>query len=300
MDDTVTRVIPSIDWLTVTAVDEERREALWQLGNELVNKQMAQKVEARAWRWKSYTGYHVGTVTVGRRHDSTILQLSQGIADECFARAWASADHCTRLDLAVTVWGGDEVGNLAERHERECLDWQKGGCKTLKTKTISDNGRINTLYLGSRESDLFARCYDKRLESGDSAFDGAWRYELEIKGDPAQRTASYLSAAVDRAGWVRGAVFKYFARRGIQPIFGSVGSNVSISTIRPVTDQFTRLAWLTNQVRPCVQKLLADDLGEEVMDALGIPRSLLERWRLKWFEEGGSHFDQLAFDDEAT
>lgn len=284
---TTSSVAASIDWLTVTATGPGTRRDLFRLGEELVRLSQSRNNDLRDWRWKGYEGSHAGAATCGRRDDSSIVQLSGEMADEWFDQVYRIADHCTRVDLAVTLQPGEESGNLAERHNREVAVFKQATGKTLTQKLIYDNGYASTLYLGSRESDLYARCYDKGVESGDPALQGFWRYEVEVKGQPAQRTAAWLHSRGDRAGGIVGAVHEHYRRRGAEPAFNCLGPAMPLRTIRPTTDDDSRLAWLSGHVRPTVQRLLSNGHADRVWEALGIPRSLGERWRLK---------EQLAYD----
>lgn len=299
-DSTLESFCPSIDWLTFTATKEANRPGLWNLGRELVRLSAKDGNDERPWRWRDYSGFHAGEATVGRREDSDILQLSGYLADSWFDKAWLTSDHCTRLDLAVTVWGGGNLGNLAQRHNAEVSQWKRENNRTLGAKLIYDNDYANTLYLGSRESDLFGRIYDKFVESGDPAFKGAWRYELELKGDPAQRGAGRLHSAGNRPDRIRSAVFQHFARRGVQPVFSSVGTDLPIRTHRAPSDSATRLSWLATAVRPAVQRLCIAGHYEAVLDALGIPRSIGERYRLRLWLDMGGHTNQVEGESDET
>lgn len=292
-ESTTPSIAASIDWLTVTATGAGKRRSLFRLGEELVRLSHSNGNDLRDWRWKSYEGEHAGSATCGRRDDSSILQLSGPMADEWFDQAYLNADHTTRIDLCVTLWRGEGGDNLAERHARECIAWKQDTGRTLSQKLIYDNGYASTLYLGSRESDLFARIYDKALESGEPAYAGAWRYELEVKGQPAARAAAWLHSAGDRANRVRGAVYEHYRRRGCQPEFSGVGDELRICTIRPTTDDASRLQWLAGHVRPTVQRLLQNGHADALWEALGVPRTLAERYRLRALLEADHHRNEL-------
>lgn len=292
-DNTVSSTSASIDWLTLTDTRKREVPALWNLGEQLLRKSQDEGNVRREWRWKSYDGYHAGWVTIGRREDSDILQLSGAMADEWFDDAWRVADHCTRIDLAVTQWGVENGGEYLERATREVEAWKEAQGRTIGTKLIYDNFRPSTLYLGSRESDLYARIYDKGLESGDPAYEGAWRWELEIKGQPAQRTATALHSAGARADRIRSAVYNHFTRRGCPVPFKCDGPDLSIRTVRAPSDDSTRLAWLYRVARPSVQRLLLSGRSEAVFEALGVPKSVAEAFRLANLLEQDAHRNEL-------
>jgi hypothetical protein len=282
-----------LDWITLTCTSNHNRENFWRIGYNLVKEQEDAQNIRREWRWRQFEGFHCGSATVGRREDSDIIQLSGPLADEWFARLWGVADHCTRIDLCVTVVLDSEGINLATEHERQLDEWKQTNLRPVLCTTIHTNGRPETLYLGRRTSDLFARLYDKFAESGDPAYERAWRYELEIKGEPAQRTAAWLDTCVDRSDSVRRGVYNHFCKRGITPIFNGDGELLHIKSYRPVSDASTRLVWLESQVRPAVQRLLNMGLFDEVIGALGLDRTISERIRTKWSIEHGSHRNEL-------
>lgn len=290
--------VASIDWLTVTSCDPEKRRGLWHLAAGLMADESQAGFDQRIWKWKGYTGQHRGQVTWGVRDDSTILQLSGDLADRAFLAAMECADNCTRIDLALTVWGSEEDGNVAERHQREVLEWKAANGRSLTIGGVSNEGRLATLYLGQRVSDTFARIYDKHAESRLDAYKGAWRYEVEVKANKAERCARTLATGIDRPDWIRRAVYQFFGRRGCQFPGGFLDKPLLLRTERPTTDDASRLAWLASDVRPAVQRLLSRGYTDAVWEALGIPRTLAERYRLRWLAENDDHHhDDLAPDE---
>jgi len=282
-----------VDWLTVTAHTEGNRERLYGLGESLNYQLCSGVLGGREWAWRGYVGKHVTTLTYGRRDDSDILQLSQLLADDMFNTAWAYADNCTRVDLAVTLKFEEEVDPLVRQHYAEANRFRRESRPELGIKLIEGNEKAQTLYVGSRASDLFCRVYDKGAEAGNDSYQHCLRYELEVKGDPARRCAAYLAAAADRSAACASAVYQHVTRRGIQPHFSAAHSDMRINYIRPSTDDASRMAWLTNSVRPVIARLLLTRSPMEVLEALGIPRTASEKVRLGLAMEFGNHRDWL-------
>ncbi|HEY9758872.1 MAG TPA: replication initiation factor domain-containing protein [Oculatellaceae cyanobacterium] len=300
MDYTPTVVESRIDWITVTASTPEKRPYLFNFGLELVKLQASRDLPIRRWQWKGYDGQHAKGATVGRRGDSEILQLSGTVADEYFDLAWNHADHCTRVDLAVTVKVEEEVSGIIGQHEEEVCAWKREKPRSLSVSCIRNEGRPATLYLGQRVSDLYGRVYDKYLESRQPDYERCIRYEVEVKGSPAQRAASWLSSVGDRSNRIRDAVYKHCVQRGLSPRFSGVGGAVCLTTVRPTSDADSRLAWLASSVAPVVERLLAAGLEKELFAALGLRRSLEEMVRLRAQVEWGHHQNELwgSEDDE--
>lgn len=293
MDDTASVVECRLDWLTVTCSDPDKRKHFLNFGLELVKVAATDDLPVQRWKWRGYDGQHANGATCGRREDSDILQLSGPMADEWFDIAWTHADHCTRIDLAVTVKTEEPIGRIIAACDGAARSFKGERGTGPNCTLIYSEGDAATFYLGQRTSDLFLRVYNKRLESGEPDYDGCLRYEMEVKGAPAQRTASWLHSAGNRPDSIQHAVYEHCVRRGLSPRFRSVGGTVHIGAVRPRSDAATRLAWLASGVRPVIQKLLPLTGPERLLEALGFPRTVTEYVRLCNLVDNGNHFDPL-------
>lgn len=291
--DTTLCVESRLDWVTLTCHKPDKRERFLDLAHDIARTQAPNPAARRVWNWKGYGGEHASGVTFGRRDDSDILQLSQALADDYFDVAWARADCCTRIDLAFTVRMEGEISDRLREHYEQADAYRVASRPSLKVQKIDTNGRCETVYIGSRISDLFGRAYDKFAESAADDYKQTIRYEMEVKGDPAQRAAAACAASPNRANWISSNVQQYFTRRGFRFPLSCVDADVPINAIRPKSDDATRLAWLASSVRPAIQRLLATCSPEQIFDALGFPRTVSERARLRAAMELGSHTDWL-------
>jgi hypothetical protein len=292
-DSSLPSVDASIDWLTVTATKQERRLHFVNFARQLVKLENGRGGLERPWHWKGYSGATSNGVKWGTRQDSDILQIAGGTAGEWFDQAWTHSDNCSRLDLAATIKVEGKVSDYIHRHSEEALALKAEKGSGPSVSVIWSEGSPATLYVGRRESDLFGRVYDKGLESGDLAYDKCIRYELEVKGEPAYRGAARVHSAADRPGVIRNALWEFFTRRGVRPIYRCMGEPVRIANIRQPSDAATRLGWLSSQVAPAVKRLIAEGLWREVFEALELPHSLTEKFRLSHLAECGHHKDYL-------
>jgi hypothetical protein len=287
-----------VDWLTLTCSDPAKRSAFLEYAANILTKAEQPGAEERPWRWKGYGGVHKGQLTYGRRDDSDIIQLSGAMSHQYGSGLYDLATHCSRIDLAVTVKLGGRVCDSIRNHHFEALDYAKRSRQGLKVDCIISQGEPATLYVGRRQSDLFCRIYNKGLESGEPDYQDCIRYELEVKGAPAERTYTNLGATADRPGWIASAVQQHLTRRAIRPEFGSLDRAVFINALRPVSTDATRLAWLGTHVRPSVEKLLASHKPEELLSVLGFPRSAGEFLRLGRLADQDNHRDPLNEENE--
>lgn len=109
----------------------------------------------------------------------------------------------TRLDVAIDERGGmafDLIGLMADSVEAGEL------CVLRKSSRVISRAREevsgDTLYLGSRESPVFVRVYDKGLEMGNATMGQHVRFEVEYKDSHAHAFAYSLahSRPVDESG----------------------------------------------------------------------------------------------------
>lgn len=123
-----------------------------------------------------YSGRAIASLMEAGVHPVSILDEHIGMAHRC-----------TRLDLAIDVLDiprfAQRLATLAELHR------YKGTCRVINiVRSVQDDGI--TVYCGSRQSERFARLYDKGVESGQG---GDWtRLEMELKGDVARGVSRHL------------------------------------------------------------------------------------------------------------
>lgn len=115
----------------------------------------------------------LGAVRVGRLHVGLGLRAS---------RFDLATDHCPFTPAELRdEWRADNVRTRAKVPENARPDRQ------WRSSDWRSNAQGDTFRMGSRSSQQMARCYDSR---------GFTRFELELKGDTAQRAAGEFFAAV--------------------------------------------------------------------------------------------------------
>lgn len=279
----------SIDWLTVTNTDPKTSYGLLNLARAILQYSQDHGNAVDEWRWKQYKGYHAQGVSYGERDDSVILQLSGAIADEFAMAAYKQATNCTRIDLAVTVKYEPVAKGIADEcYERGCQFTDRKGSGPGFTVVRNSRGG-STCYVGSRISDLYARVYDKWQETHDARYQGCWRWEMECKGEVARRVAPTFCLDPKRASPIAATVWRYFARRGVEPGWSVDDHSVQVVHSHPVPTANSRLKWLAEQVRPTITWLCERGLLLECVEALDLPLSLAEQERLRGLAESDGH-----------
>jgi hypothetical protein len=149
-------------------------------------------------KWLQYRGWRKEGVFIGngdqngKRH--MIVHASGHISDRVW-RSFAGIDgwYCTRLDVQITI-------DIPLNYTKLCAirDETEHNNMTLIEGAIND-----TLYLGSRTSELFTRLYEKPI------LDGMFlRLEYELKGSRARQ--AWLALSDDTSV---GEVFKYYLEK---------------------------------------------------------------------------------------
>lgn len=282
-----------VDWLTVTNNDPKNLYGLVNLGQELTKLCERNNYKLSPWHWCGYSGQTTDHCRWGEREDGSILQISGPLADEWFDAAYLQATNCSRIDLAVTVRYDPQREGVAVETYGSGKEWaDKRGTGPGYTLITNSRGG-STCYVGARISDLYGRCYDKWRESGEDAWRGCWRWEIEAKGKVAARCAGAIHSAAARPSAIGATVFRYFARRGCEPDWRMDHDDVPLLHIRPATNVATKLQWLERQVSPTVRWLVGRGYETAVIDALGLLVSQEERERIKWAARYGSHHNEL-------
>ena len=168
-------------------------------------------------------------------------------------RAVNSGGRITRLDIAKDAQ--DEPINLATIWERIQAKETKGDARTFSTIVNQDGAR--TIYIGSRQSERFARIYNKLAEQGLTK--GHWyRYELETKGMVARALANLLVRETNWAGAFDAMALHMLdipTCEDYRALFRPGVVQVSIPKLERQTD---REAWIQSQVIKAIAEHLTE------------------------------------------
>lgn len=164
-----------------------------------------------------------------------------------------AADNCAFSPLHLySEWLQDKV-----RTRCQLMKDAKVGMENVRTHRWESSPTGDTLYMGSRSSTVFARCYDMR---------GPTRLELEFKGERAEQIAAFaINAAGNLAPLFRDSVDQFVAfvelddsnraRCSVQPFWADFleelgeGSNaVTLLSPRPARSVQRNKEWLERQV----------------------------------------------------
>ena len=269
----------AIDYLRVShgaGEEGQKAELEWYAVQRQVATQLDSNSCAAQWRWMGYEGVTWNGVSVGRGRHGSLLQAS-GVAAAQVFDAGISWRGCSRLDLQVTYWYESDAPWVAEGVADLATEARhKTGTRPYKVKFIDGRGDGDTTYLGSRGKDTkYLRVYDKWREArGEGVWRYAWRWEVELTDGHAKYALSTLEDWGQSEHSVASLVAGYFAEKGVTIPDTSTTVLLPIGKApRPATDTERRLRWLSEQVRPAIDKICASGVSsEEVRRLLGLTR----------------------------
>lgn len=267
----------SYDYVRLTSVGGSEDDAA-----AVLYRQAARACVARAlggecsldpWAWQGYRGASGTGAAYGTRWDGHIFQASGYAAHDArgLGLPW---DNVPRVDVAVTVWyEQDECASIAHHATISRRFSKSRGVSGWKVTHIDGGDDGTTTYIGSRESDIYIRIYDKWRESErDEGYERAIRYEVEYKGDAAKEVWAASHRTTPGREYLAALVSDCLGRRGVHIPRLVQGALVASPVVRPPkTNTERRLAWMRNQVAPSVAKLLTDGVNRDtILAELGL------------------------------
>jgi Replication initiation factor len=257
-----------VDYLTATAYRGSKSDPFEALGHRLIEAQARIGHEVRTWKGSQYHGTLTDGVIRGVRHDTHIIRLSSDMAHEHWQDVVALANNITRIDCEVTFELMKPRPRILRENEALAYRATTGRGRRREIELRATRTRGDTLYLGRRQSEVYARFYDKGREMKTQVAGKLLRQELEFKGDRAKTVATTLSAVPCHVTECAAIVSTYMERCGLQTVRRCAPATMGargMSRSKPV-----KLRWLEQAVRPSISRLLAAGQLQNVLDALGL------------------------------
>jgi hypothetical protein len=206
-------------------------------------------------KWLQYRGWKNDVVFIGHGEQKNrlhgVVNMSGYSSDDHYhALIEWDTFYCSRIDVQVTVRQPNEV-ILPEVYERI----------REFTKTSLIQSELNdTLYVGSRSSDIFTRLYEKVLDTK------YLRLEFEIKGKRARSAWRAL-----QAGSSPSEIFNYYASKSHLPVdilrlFELADDGITSHAMREEikADDEKTLAWLQSIDGAFMKALSNHNIGDQV------------------------------------
>ncbi len=255
MDNKARLVDAGIDYIRITSQEAAAKLRMLRYYDRVVkddHKLGYDEVKGGAF---GFWGYRTRHALYGTKKEWAMLQVS-GYEAKRAVTVEHPATQCTRLDLQLTWYVGE--GNVA----RYIRDAYNAACSTvrpaakhMKITLIEQRHQPQTLYLGSRASDIFFRIYDKEAESGKEEYKGCVRFELELKGRASKALWAKLVAGETNLAKMLGMVIAMLKERGVLVPNEDIEEADIIRFKKAPTLQERTIGWLARQVAPTVAKI---------------------------------------------
>jgi len=238
--------------------------------DRMISEERRRGFYVKGWGMSGYSGFCCGRVQMGERPDGVIVRLSSDLAASNWWEVFQTTGRASRLDIQATYAMDQdptlEVLALAEQFHQAYAGRRDGPKLTLWT----DNNDGATLYVGSRQSDVFFRGYNKAAESSLEEFESCVRLELEIKHGPCVPLINWLLAQENVHQGIQHKLALYMDQHRILHNLTLCSSGFACESQSRVPDCAKSLAWLRNQVKPTVERLLELNMDHQVRECLGL------------------------------
>jgi hypothetical protein len=265
-----------IDYLRLTAGDHKPYEA-WSdaLSSEFVAEDNAGRKPHYRWIL-SYYGRVGEHCFVGKGEQGSMVQVSGRLADVMFSEVSKAGGRCSRIDCQVTATAIPNQDEHLKSAYEEAKGREKGRGKPAQIELRDTAEGAKMLTIGSRQSQVYARVYDKHRESKDNHYAGMLRWELECKEETARDLHHWFMDDINRQYTVESIVGDWFTKRGITLFWDELEMTELPKDVKRTRTDDTRLAWITNQVRPTIKELLIRGKEMELAKAMSDDNASIE------------------------
>lgn len=259
-----------VDWVTARSRNPVRAQELAETGQAYLAEQVGTGWPEKDWSWYGFVGKQAGATRWGSGDRGSVVIVSGSPTHRKFRSLRNTAEQITRVDFCCTVRIVPPSKSISSEHYTRAvgLYGQRDGYPRPSLWVGSEGGA--TFYLGDRSSNYYGRVYNKEIESGDEAYEGCWRYEVEVKGPAADDVSRLAERSSDLVQFAAGYVRGYFLSHDIEPRYEAQDRYSRVAApYREQTDA-NSLGWLARAVRPTVAALVKRRLVAEVYEALGL------------------------------
>lgn len=267
---TTTITSAGIDWLTISAPNDERGLTLRELGVQALIDQAAKGNRVHPFHRGIYYGGTCGGVGVGEHKDRTLLEITGGLADLWAPALLPLAEKISRIDVQVSVRQEPYDHMLALRAWAKSILRARQEGRQPDYDLYARRTKGSTLYIGEGASRFRARLYERWYKEQVPENENVWRYEVQARRERARQVGSLLPKGASALPWAKGYVHSHFARRGVEPIFDG-GTAVSLPPlVEGVSDREKTLEWLAQSVRPALSRLEGWGALDQALRVLGV------------------------------
>jgi len=260
----------AVDYITCTSGFQDESKLMLLKAEQLIDSEFRAGNDVKPWGMKGYKGWRCGRVEYGWRHDGAIVRLSSGLAANYWYDIYQFARRVSRVDVQCTLKCEGAVNLEIAEIRKQVSTFFQGRTDGPRITWWSDSLGGATVYLGSRQSGLYFRGYNKAVQSQDEAFTDCLRCELEVKSVYLPCLMAQLTSGELVSDVIRGVLSGFLNERGVSSKFESADPRLLSRCPTVVTDRVKQLRWLRECVSPTVKKLIDSGSQDEVLLALGV------------------------------
>ena len=197
-----------------------------------------------------------GAVAVGSNGRRAVATVSGVQASADWRDLVGIAANVSRIDLAITGRPNIASSTLAREGYRPVGSPERGRGRPISMTLIQSQDRGDTLYVGSRKSDVLGRLYDKGRESREAAYAGCWRWEVQFRRASALATARALAAAKDASPTIAATVGSWFRARDVSAPTWTTDPAIDYRPHKPMPDDERWLTWARKSVQPRAKEMV--------------------------------------------
>lgn len=258
-----------VDWITATQCRGIEGRTFRELSDSLIDAQRVAGRDVRRATLRDYTGWRGEHLFVGMRDADAIITASADVAAHHFGTITRAARNVSRLDIQASVWTHGEQPALARMAYQRLLRSPKKRGKPRSFTLIRTHPQGETLNVGKRQSDSYARLYDWASAHKQGQPQTIWRYEVEFKRAMASGHSHTLLGASDSRNMAAQLVYQWFDKRGVRPTYDLAGDRFSNGCALKEPNRDT-LAWFRSSVSKTIAKAIDRHGLCEVLLALGL------------------------------
>lgn len=246
----------TVDWLTVSTDESGGHAALLEWRDRRFAVLGDEGYRETAFSSHGYSYRQRGQIAVGSNGRRGVCTVSGAQASADWWDLLRLAANVSRVDLALTGRPDVDTSALAREGYRPTSRVARGRGRPITMTLIQSQERGDTLYVGSRKSDVLGRLYDKGRESREPAYTGCWRWELQYRRSAALQAARGLQVAEDPAATIAATVSAWFRARDVAAPAWSPADIVDHRASKSLPDDQRWLAWARKSIQPRARELV--------------------------------------------
>jgi hypothetical protein len=258
-----------VDWITATAQKGSTRWDMQEYADNQRRRLMDSGETIKQGYRLGYYGWQCEGFFHGNREGGSIVVASGAVAHNVFRAVVNVSDHISRLDVQTTVAFPHDRPHLGVQAYTALKSGLPSKVKVKNVTLITSQPEGETVNIGKRSSDLYARLYDKATEAGLGEARSVWRYEVELKRRPAGLAAAHLRGDPTAEAVALSIVHDHFSARGVAPVFPR---SLTFCPQKPTLTGVNRniLTWFEESLSITVARAVERHGLARVLEALGL------------------------------